>query len=116
MQDNHYETTLAQAEQLLHFAEEEFYRPQEDVVLDQIGRHIQKATAHYLAAYLIKNAREVRPTTPIPPLLHLCKELEPKFAALEIDPRLLQDPEQFTATEINHGLAFAKKIGELVRQ
>lgn len=115
MQDHHFETTLEQADRLLQFAEEEYYRPQEDIVLDQIGQHIQNATAHYLAAFLIRHAREVRPTMPITHLLKLCTELEPKFHKLEIDTKLIEPPSLLDHNDINQALALAKKIGDISR-
>jgi len=115
MQDYHYKTTLEQAEQLLRLAEEEFYRPEEDVVLESIGKQIHQAIAHYLTSFLLRHAREVRPSMPISYLIKLCKEVDPKFDKLNMNPEWMDDKFLFTLTEISKALDIARQTKELTQ-
>lgn len=78
-------TPLQQAEEFLQIAQEELYKPEEDVVRYMVCRSAYKAVQNYLTAYLVKQNIKTNPTMTIENLLDLCRKSNPIFNDLKLD-------------------------------
>ncbi|NND32494.1 MAG: hypothetical protein HKN76_07880 [Saprospiraceae bacterium] len=74
---------LAEGSDLVHFAEQELTRANEDVVTFLACNNIKRAINNYLSAYIESNGLNT-PHNPTPDnLLRMCQSLDKKFANLD---------------------------------
>ncbi len=92
MNDLKTKAALDQADELFSTAAEELYRPEEDVVPYMVCSTAYKSVGKYLTAFLLKNDIEIHNSMPMETLLKLCRDIDPRFGNLNLDP-LLQPTE-----------------------
>jgi HEPN domain-containing protein len=85
MLDQKLNTTLDQAEVLFHLAEEEFSRPEEDVVAYMVCRNAYKAVNKYLTGFLLDHGLDIHASMSLEVLLNKCQELDNRFENLNLD-------------------------------
>jgi HEPN domain-containing protein len=86
MNDLKSKSTLSEADEMLHTAEEELCRPEEDVVHYNVCKHAYKAIEKYMTAYLIEHGVHIQNSTSIKELLNQCRSIDPDFKELDINP------------------------------
>lgn len=86
MHDKKAQTTLEQADQLFHTAQEELSRPEEDVVPYMVCRNAFKSVNKYLTGFLLKHGMEIHASMSLELLLDRCREIDPKFERLNLAP------------------------------
>ena len=86
MFDQKINSTMSQADELFHAANEELCRPEEDVVPYMVCSNAYKSVSKYLTGYLMQNGIEIHNSMPLERLLNLCKDVNPKFDELDLDP------------------------------
>jgi hypothetical protein len=77
--------TLDEAHAYYDTAQEELYRPEEDLVPFMICRSAFKSTGNYLAAYLFHEGIDVKDSMPLEYLLEACLEKNSRFNELNLD-------------------------------
>ena len=85
MDDLKTKTTYDQADELYQNAQEEYSRPEEDVVPYSVCRGAYKAVNKYLTGYLMKNGMDVHASMSLETLLSHCKEINNEFHNLNLD-------------------------------
>jgi len=88
MNDLKTKSTLEMAEELFQTATEELCRPEEDVVPYMVCSAAYKSVNKYLIAFLLKNDIEIHSTMSMEVLLKLCRDIDPRFKELNLDPML----------------------------
>ena len=83
--------TWSQAEELFQSAETEFARPEEDVVPYMVCRNAYKAVDKFLTGYLLKHGIEIHNNMTLEVLLDLCRDIDPKFKDLNLDPLMVSN-------------------------
>lgn len=81
---------LEEADEMLETAKEELCRPEEDVVHYMVCKHAYKAITKYMAGYLIGQGQAVSHSSSISDLLEKCRNINPTFQKLNLDPLLRQ--------------------------
>ncbi|WKK80643.1 hypothetical protein [Marivirga arenosa] len=79
-------TRLEKADELLSKAENELYKPEEDVVPYSVCQNAYRAVINYLGSYLTKHGEEFKEATPIKDLLTACRNIDPNFNELHLAP------------------------------
>lgn len=108
---------LEEADEMLHTAKEELCRPEEDVVHYMVCKHAYKAITKYMAGYLIGQGQAVSHSSSISDLLDKCRNINPTFKKLNLDPLLRQgDPEDLwmNSRTANEFINLANKTRNLV--
>ena len=78
-------TPFEQAEEFFHSAQEELYKPEEDVVHYMVCRSAYKAVQNYLVAYLTSKKIATNPTMTLENLLGMCRQADQSFNDLKLD-------------------------------
>jgi HEPN domain-containing protein len=86
MNDLKSKSTLSEADEMLHTAEEELCRPEEDVVHYNVCKHAYKAIEKYMTGYLIQHGEHIQNSTSIKELLNSCRKIDPNFNNLDLNP------------------------------
>ena len=86
MFDQKVKSTLDQADELFNAAKEELCRPEEDVVPYMVCKNAYKSVDKYLTGYLMQNGIEIHNSMPLDRLINLCRDVDPKFNDLNVDP------------------------------
>lgn len=81
---------LEEADEMLQTAKEELCRPEEDVVHYMVCKHAYKAITKFMAGYLISQGQAVSHSSSISDLLEKCRNINPTFQKLNLDPLLRQ--------------------------
>lgn len=81
---------MEEADEMLHTAKEELCRPEEDVVHYMVCKHAYKAITKYMAGYLISQGQAVSHSSSISDLLDKCRNINPTFKNLNLNPLLRQ--------------------------
>lgn len=92
MNDLKTKSVLEQADELFHSATEELCRPEEDVVPYMVCSSAYKSVNKYLTGFLLQNDIEIHNSMSMDVLLKLCRDIDPRFKDLNLDP-LLQNTE-----------------------
>lgn len=85
MLDQQVKTTFEQAEEIYNNAQQELYKPEEDVVHYMVCHGAFKATYKYLKGYLLNHKVEVADKAPLETLIGQCRKIDPKFLALNLE-------------------------------
>lgn len=72
------------AAKMLNEANQELFRPEEDVVSFLVCKNAQTAIEKYLKAYLYKNGVEAEEYASIKELYMACKKINPKFEEVDL--------------------------------
>ncbi len=86
MFDQKIKSTMSQADALLDAANEELCRPEEDVVPYMVCSNAYKSVGKYLTGYMMKYVIEIHNSMPLDTLLNLCKDVNPRFSELDLEP------------------------------
>ena len=78
-------TTLEQADEYFHAAQEELFKPEEDVVHYMVCKGAYRAIYNYLTSYLLIHDLTLDPKVTLKELLELCKNIDKKFNDLNLD-------------------------------
>jgi hypothetical protein len=79
-------TIIEQGEEYYHSAQEELFKPEEDVVHYMVCRSAYKATHKFLTGFLMQKGTQINSKLSLEELLKMCRKINPKFNALKLDP------------------------------
>ncbi|WP_158857455.1 HEPN domain-containing protein [Lunatibacter salilacus] len=95
MHSTKFQSTLSEADEMLHQAKEELCRPEEDVVHYNVCKHAYKAIEKYMTGYLIHHGVHILHSNHIKDLLGQCRKIDKKFNDLNFDQVIsAEDPEK----------------------
>lgn len=78
------QSTFDYAEELYQAAQEEFSRPEEDVVSYRVCKNALGAIHQYLTGFALKNGIEVQAGTPLAALYDTCRIIDNRFYDLQL--------------------------------
>lgn len=81
-----FKTTLSLAENYYETAQEQYCKPEEDLVPYMVCRSAFKSVGNYLAAFMIHNGMEVNDGMSLEFLLNSCRSLHADFNQLDLSP------------------------------
>ena len=87
MENQQINLAFEKGEELLSIAQEELYRPEEDIVTYMVYQKAKLATSEFLISFLTHYGIEVSSTEP-QILLNQCRKINPDFNELNIDPMI----------------------------
>jgi hypothetical protein len=79
-------TIIEQGEEHYHNAQEELFKPAEDVVHYMVCRSAYKASHKFLTGFLMQNGIQINSKLTLEELLKMCREINPAFKSLKLDP------------------------------
>lgn len=85
MNDQKVKTILDQANDLIKLAQEELFKPEEDVVHYLVCRNAFKAVDKYLSGFLLDHGINIHSSTSLETLLTNCREIDSKFNYLNLE-------------------------------
>lgn len=86
MNDQITKITLKEAQEYYDSAQEELYRPEEDLLPYKVCRSSYKSVGNFLAAFLFHNGITVKNEMTLKFLLNSCIEINERFKELDLDP------------------------------
>ena len=84
MEDIKIKSTFEQAEELFESAQNEMYKPEEDVVHYMVCSNSFKAVNHYLTSFLLNQGEEIHSMLSLEVLLEKCTTYSPRFKELDL--------------------------------
>ena len=84
MQTQNVDLLIDQANQLLHAANEELQRSQEDVTAFTVCYNSRQSIVNYLLSFLIKNEIDLIKPVTIASLMDQCREVDNRFRMIDI--------------------------------
>lgn len=88
MNESKTKTTYDQAEEYFHTAQEDFLKPEEDVVPHSVCVNAMKAVQQYLIAYLNDRGKKADASMTTESLLDACKKIDPNFYQINLAGKL----------------------------
>ena len=85
MPDQEVKTIWEQADQLYHNAQQELFKPEEDVVNYAVCYGAFKAAYKYLYGYLLSNGVTLTDKPSLESLMEQCRKIEPRFRDLNLE-------------------------------
>ena len=111
MSDQLIKETTQRAEEYFSCAQEELFKPEEDVVNYMVCKCAYRAAYNYLTVYLLNNKVEVHATESLENIVEECKKINPVFNELHLD--LLYHP---LDEDVWMDLETARKFMDLAEQ
>ncbi len=78
-------TTLEQADEYFNSAQEELFKPEEDIVHYMVCKGAYKAIQNYLIGYLLNHDLTLEPRATLQELLQLSRNIDARFNDLNLD-------------------------------
>ena len=112
---------FSKGSQKLHEADQELYKPEEDVVSLVICRSTIGSIQNYLKGFLTLRGFDIEEDETLADLMERCRMLDPKFRSInieEIDCRNVQDPDLHCEEIEKFGACYevADKLDTLLRK
>ncbi len=112
MFDYKIKTILDEADDYMQVAQEEMFKPEEDVVYYMVCRNSFKAIQCYLTGYLLNHNAELSSNLSLEVLLEECRNIDSKFENLKLD--FLFNAREKEDVWMNPGIA--KKFMEMAQK
>ena len=117
MKDPKANSTIAQANELFEYAEQELSRPAEDVVGYLVCHNAYKSIDKYLSAFLMENGHHLNASTSIENMLNECRLIDPRFKELNLDvlyKTKVKEDVYMDMTTVRHYMSMASQTRKLI--
>lgn len=84
MQNQNVEVLINEADKLLHKAEEELQRSDEDVIAHMVCHNSRQSILNYLTSYLINNGERLSEPVSMSSLIDQCRSIDGRFDLIDI--------------------------------